>query len=472
MVKDFLYNFSGRIGSVLIGFVRSIIVPRFLGPEMYGLLSLFGLFRIFLEFLDLGISNAYYHHMADLRVKKNANKNFQTETSKYFSAQVLVNVCGIILAIIAAIFFYPKYEKQSAIYIIGICSTIVSHCALRLQSLARQQTIIEKRFKLIAAILLLESFAGSLFAMIGAILYSIIGVLIFQPVEHVVSCIAYLKKTGGVPSFKFDLMKSYRILKNSFCYFYGSLSFVILRYSDSVLIVSLLNVESLGYYALAQAINGNVKLFVHSIHDVLTPDATARIAKAEKVTDLVVDIENQSRLLSGVYLFISANAFILSSILIYLLPRFDDSIAVFKIIVISLTASYFTFYPSLLMRSKRIGKAAVYSNFSIISSIINVGVSYALIIRGYDIIGVAIGTLSANIATTILCFFYIHFFVLEKRLSLSYYASFVGPIATLGTLFFYRSEPMWVLFITFYITFLFLYHRSLKDCINLIRKRI
>lgn len=469
MLKDFLYNFSGKIGATLIGSFRSIIVPRFLGPELYGLLSLFGLFRTFLGFLDLGISAAYYHHMADLRVKKDAGRNFQTETSKYFSAQVLVNVCGIILAIIAAIFFYPKYKHQSGIYIVGICSIIITHCVVRLSSLSRRQAILEKRFKFIAAVTLLESLVGSLFAMIGAIFYSLIGVLFVQPIEQITSCIVYVKKTGGLPSFKIDFRESWKILKSSFRYFYGSFSFVILRYSDRILTISLLSIESLGYYAFSHTLSEHVKLFIASIHEVITPRITEQIAKAGKVADLVYEIEKETRLLFGIILFLTGNAFILSGLIIYILPKFGSSIEVFRILIISLTAALFAFYPSLLMQSKRVGKAAVLSNISIVSSILNIGVSYTLIIHGYGIVGVAIGTLISNIVLTIFCFFYIHYFVLEKGLSVSYYGFLAGPFAILGLLYFFRDESVSVLFILFNIMFLFLHGRNLKGYIKLIR---
>tara|TARA_B100001964_G_C14185860_1_gene578591 strand:+ start:129 stop:1547 length:1419 start_codon:yes stop_codon:yes gene_type:complete len=472
MVKDFLYNFSGRIGSVLIGFVRSIVVPRFLGPELYGVLSLFGMFRVSLGFLDLGIKTAYYHHMADVLVKKKAEDNFRTETSNYFSTQIVVNICGIILTIFAAIYLYPKYEKQSALYIVGICSIIVTHCLSQLHSLARKQTILQKRFKFMATVTLLESFLGSLFAIIGATLYSIVGVLIFQPIEHLASCIVYLKKTGGIPSFKLDLRKSWKILKNSFRYFYGSLSFVILRYSDRVLTISLLSIESLGYYTLAHAISEHIKIFIGSIHEVATPRITERIASVEKITDLVDELEEQTSLLFGITLFLMGNAFIFSELIIYLLPKFGSSIEVFRILIIGLTVGLSSFYPTVLMQSKRVGKAAVLSNISIVSSIINIGVSYTLIIHGYSIIGVAIGTLISHIVRTSFCFFYIHHFVLEKGLSASYYGYLAGPIAIFGLLYFFRDEPIWFLLLFFYTIFLFAYSRDIKECIDLARKKI
>ncbi|MFQ5443571.1 MAG: oligosaccharide flippase family protein, partial [Nitrospinales bacterium] len=445
MLKDFLYNFTGRIGAILIGLLRTFVVPNLLGPVYYGLLNLFGIFRTFLGFLDLGTSTAYYHHTADVMVKENAEETVRKETSNYFSTQIWINGIGITLALFIAYLLYPRYSDHSSIYITGIGSIILSHCFFRLNALARQQVLLEKRFKLMAGVTLLESAVGTLFAIIGAVTLSLVGVLIAQPLEQLVSCVAYLRKTGGIPRIRWNLKESWNILKFSFRYFYGSLSFVILRMADRILIAGLLTMESLGYYSLAHAISENVKTFIASLHEVLNPRITQKIASAEKLTDLTDEIQSQTRLLFGLILYLNANALILSKAIIYILPKFGDSIEVFRILIISLTVALFALYPSLLINSRRVGKAAVQSNATIVSSLVNVSVSYSLILMGYGIIGVAIGTLLSNILMTAFSFAYMHFYILEKQIPASYFGSMLIPFAILAILYYFRDESIWVL---------------------------
>lgn len=436
------------IWSLAINIFLTPYIVHTIGVEKFGIWIIVMILTNYMGLFDLGTNSATVKFIAELYAKK----DFKGISSILFSGFIFNLVTGSILILLVLIllnpiisFFNIKHEYfhettliiKISIILFGV-SNILNVFGSFFSGTQRFQVIKGIDFfltfpNLIATILFLALNYGLM-----GLIYSRIIVVILR----LILITYFLRKTFPPKSINIDftLLSFLKpLLKFGLTMQLSSINQLISQHIDKILIAHLIGISYAAYYEIGSKINNYTKRLLINIVIPLIP-ASSEIYALKDMDRLWQLYNTGSRYLTIISIGVLGFIFMMSDSIIYLWmgEGFEKSRIITKILCVGFAINFIASIPQAIAIG--IGKPSLELKSGTLSLIINVSLSYFLIIfMGYS--GAAYGTTMAFIASS--CYFYIIFLREFRKKIFQSIIFLIGPIISLvsSILFCYLFIP-------------------------------
>ena len=280
LIKNALSNYTGFIVAALVGLFISPIVIHHLGNVAFGLWALFQSFFGYFGLLDLGLGVSVIKYISEFKAKGERD-NINIFGSTIFFTYILLGITGMLVAFslapfITKIFTIPPGYRHIAFYgmlIGGMNIAVIFPMSFQISSLAGHQrydltngiSITRQVIYAISVILLLKHGFGLLELFLLNFILSILTFLI-----------SYSFVVLKYKLIRFNLrLYSIKMLKTAYHYsifaFLNNLAAQGLLNIGSMIIGTVLSVEFVTYYALANKLSGVMLQTVGAIVGISLP---------------------------------------------------------------------------------------------------------------------------------------------------------------------------------------------------------
>lgn len=418
-IKNITVSLSGQIINMLVSFISRTIFINQLGANYLGINGVFSNILSVLSLAELGIGSAIMYSLYEPLAKNDFEKiNGLMNLYKIWYRRIGMVILGLGILIIPFMKFIIKdindIPNIITIYILFLLNSVISY----LFSYSKTLIIADQR-----------SYITTIYTNISYVILNIVQILILiYTKSYILFLVAQILKT-----FIEDILVYYRvkkiypffsnkkvsklnqkdiknIVKNIKAMIYHKVGGVIVSGTDNVIISSIIGVSSVGLYSNYCLIINAIGVIINQIFVSITASVGNLniLETKEKSYDIFKKIFFFNFWISGfcsIALFILLNNFIC----LWLGERYVFSISVVFIIVIN-------FYMSTIRSTAKVYKDSLGLFWNdrykpIIEGIINIVVSIAFA-RKLGIIGVFLGTLISNIATT----FWVEPYVVYKHI--------------------------------------------------------
>jgi len=331
-LQDLLKVLSGNIVSQGIGFLSIVIISRDLGPEQYGVFSLFiAIFTISIQIADFGVSTSYIKYVSENLQK--AKEIFQTVVLSKLVLSLAIIFILFFLSSLISLYFFGTSEYAHVIEFISLSvffhvffGVVVSHFqAIQKIKVFTLLNISHQFLKFISILFIavmfnhqnhLEGFVLSYAYMVVFILFAIL--------------VGNVKKLNQIKAFHFYHFAA--IYKLGFWIFLSSLATVVMMRLDMMMLQKMSNANEVGFYSVAMNLALIFPLITTSLVTTLLPKLDLFL-KEKSIKEYIFKILSNIKYIIGILLFLE----IISPLLIRLLFGNDyiESVLVFQILIVA-----------------------------------------------------------------------------------------------------------------------------------------
>jgi len=240
------YNLTANAATMVLGFIRSVLLMRLLDPEYFGVIALSLFFTTLISpFSVFGIDNV-------LIQKKDPSKVY---FSTHFILRMILGILVLLIGILISPLMLRIYEYQKIIVYIFLFLLLLK---LLEASYSTHNIVIrrELRFGPLAILNLISSLAMTIIAPIiaylGAGIWSLVAEQVIGPIIRWIGF--WLVLHPWRPSLKFNLDQARSLLRFGSVYMSSNLLGILLDRFDDFWVGTYLGSRSLGYYSRAYAL--------------------------------------------------------------------------------------------------------------------------------------------------------------------------------------------------------------------------
>ncbi len=240
------YNLTTNAATMVLGFIRSVLLMRLLDPEYFGVIALSLFFTTLISPLSVfGIDNV-------LIQKKDPSK---VSYSTHFILRIILGILVLLLGILFSPLMLRIYEYQKIVVYIFLFLLLFK---LLEASYSTQNIVMrrELRFGPLALLNLISSIAmtivAPLMAYLGAGIWSLVAEQVLGPIIRWIGL--WLVLHPWRPSLKFNLGQAKSLLRFGSIYMSSNLLGILLDRFDDFWVGTYLGSRSLGYYSRAYAL--------------------------------------------------------------------------------------------------------------------------------------------------------------------------------------------------------------------------
>jgi len=247
--KDISWMVAANILIKPFQVVKSFIVAKYLGPEDYGILKSVELIQMLNKFGDLGFNSTVIREVG-VKDGEKSEEEIQEIKNNAYSSELVLTFALFLAGLISNFFF------QSPIIRYAIIISSIGLFTLKFQNLFNTEATINKRFKLISKLVIIQALLNSVLIIATVSYIKIYAVLVFPIFSTLIIIFLYYKRIN-IP-FKFNFTKSrfQSILKTSIKYTSGTLAFGVFRYTERIIVISLIGLQAVGFFGFADTILG------------------------------------------------------------------------------------------------------------------------------------------------------------------------------------------------------------------------
>ena len=228
---------------------KSFIVAKYLGPEDYGILKSVELIQMLNKFGDLGFNSTVIRDIGSKRGEK-SEEEIQDIKNNAYSAELVLSFTLFIIGLFSNFFF------QSVIIRHAIILSSIGLLTLKLNNLFNTEAILNKRFKLISKLVIIQGLLNSVLIIATVSFIKIYAVLIFPILSTVIILFIFYKKMNIPFEFKFTKLRLQNIFKTSLKFTSGTLAFGVFRYTERIIVISFIGLQAVGFFGFADTILG------------------------------------------------------------------------------------------------------------------------------------------------------------------------------------------------------------------------
>lgn len=387
--KNASWIFIGRAFQLILTFVTTMLVTRYLGPTKYGTITYtFSYVSLFLPICTLGMNDIVVKELIDN--KNDRNTTMGTIISlRFLSSLLSIGFIYLIVKIFTdnPIFPYIAF-LQSLSLVFQIFDTIIYF--YQSQLLAKKTGIILAVSYTLTAIFrivgLLMGKDTSWFAFAVSLDYLVISILL----------LCFYFKDGNKLSFSIDVVKT--LLSKSSHYIFSGIMVVIYSKADTIILGKMIDETNVGYYAAATTLCNAWPFVLTAIIDSANPIIveTFNIDKNEyykKIKQLYAAVFYIS-------LFVAIFVTILAPVIISILygSKYELAVGPLRIVCWATIFSYLGVARTSWMQCEK--KTKYEATLSLLGAIVNVILNIVLI-KLYGIIGAAIALLLTQFLTNV-----------------------------------------------------------------------
>ncbi|MGB4773124.1 MAG: lipopolysaccharide biosynthesis protein [Chitinophagaceae bacterium] len=325
MVRNFIWDLSGKVSGYIISLGTSMILSRILLPEDFGIISIAQIFSLIISVvMEMGLSSALIQQK-DLS---------EEEINVSFTMNLAVVLLLSAVLFIAAPFisdFYGNAKLLVAVRIICIQLVFAGLSVVPMALLYR-----ELKFKEVTGVTSMSALLGALIAVVMAFqgfgFYSLVAQNVIASVVQFATLVLMFKYR---PKMNFAFRNSYKLFSFSFKIFLSTLLNQVFQKVDVLIFGRTYQMASLGYYNRATSIDNILRnVSSSSILNILLPQISRMQGNKPEVEHLYNKVLH---LLCFVFFLVAGGMFLLSDDLILLLygKKWSESGKLLKYVLIS-----------------------------------------------------------------------------------------------------------------------------------------
>ena len=332
---------------MVLGFAKSILVARYLGPALLGKYALISLFIEYFSYYNLGVYSSMTKeasiHYGDPKKKTYINNLFSSSLT--FSTLLLIPFSCLLISIV---WFFPNEVPSELSEYLHIIIALVFFVQVRWFFL-RYFRIIENykiiiSFEIISNLILL---LGVIFFVKNFLLDGLLHLLLLSNVVIFILCISSFRKNF---SFYFDLKLIKKLIIIGFPIMLFTLGEKLFTSVDRIMIASYFTISDLGHYQLGKTFAYGVLMSLDAALFIFYPKIL-KFFNFKK--NSLSKQKNENKLMSiSVYFDIFTMPIIILGIIIlpiiihFILPQYSESVFIMRILLLAYGFQNFAFTPS------------------------------------------------------------------------------------------------------------------------------
>ena len=395
--------------SRLLVSIRGIIIPKILGPNLYGIYNGILILPDFLSHFHFGSLSALKREIP-FCYGKNDFSQAQRIRNLVFS-QYLGTVLFSTFLIFCGITFWgsPRYSPLLIHSLWLVCPLILLQSLVDayLENLLRT----DNRFDILSRSEIFKSLVGFLFMLILIWFWHLYGLIASMILASALKGGYIYYKSDYHFSLVWDFEELKRLLRIGFPIISGVILLTFFNSLDRIMIVRYLDAQQLGYYALGLTFSKFLLIIQNGAYSVLEPKIYRLYGETGEVGGLKKIVWEPILIMTLFYPLILGLAYLGFPYIIHLfLPKYVPSLVCTKIMILG---SFFYIYTEgLYTFIVAINRQGLIIKITVLGILFSMVLNYFLIQKGWGIEGVALGIVGTNMIMGVvyLLFTVNHFF--------------------------------------------------------------
>jgi len=476
-VKNFIYVFSSKFISFIVVLVRGFLVPGYLGPKMYGIISLLHLVKVALGFSNMSMGGAYFRLALNMKGEKEKENKLRILENNVFSFLTISAVLGTIVTVLIPFIFKREDIGLQKLMIFCFSITALQHFFTLFGSFFYTVNYVDKRFKLISMLNVLQPVLSLILILSTIFYWKIYAVFLAELIAVIVVQSIYFHNSRVRPKFSINGVELKKTFLYALPFFLADIGWYLIRFSDRTIISLYLPLEALGIFSFAANLTYHLRIATRSIGEVISPYFFELLGKEKILFNLAGQIKDYTGGIAAVGGLVYLNAIIFCPLIRFILPEYVDSIIVLKILLIVAYVIAIPWLQTLLLGSPRVRKQKYVTITLFISAGINLIASIYLLKIGFGIVGVAIGTLIANTVQTILYLSLSHRIYMRSRETFFYLKLFLPIFLFFLALFVFKKKTLFcfrnsILILFFNAVWILYFRKELQFVLTTARREL
>ena len=382
--KSIVKYSSSKVYMQLLGVVSAFVKPRLLTPELFGLFNILNLIPTYASYMHLG-SRSSMRYLIPYHEKRNEDQKILEIKGAVFYGSLFFNT--VLMIILFSFSLYNSFDIEVKIGLIsmGFVVLLQWYYEYHIAFLKSHQN-----FRLIASSTYIKS-SVTFFLIILIYLYGIYGVYL-SVILSLILVNLYLgikNPFGEIFIFRFNVFSE--LLKIGFPIMLFSISSILIRTSDRIIVSSFLGCEMLGYYGIASMVVGFLTQIPGAARDIIEPRLMQNIEN-NSIEENLKDYFFKPLINTAFYipLLLGTSYFILPVIIPLILPRYIPGITPSQINIIGSYFFILAFPARGIIVANNWQLKALFLMISVL--FINIVLSILLLKSGLGLNGVALGS--------------------------------------------------------------------------------
>ena len=331
-------------------FVKSFVVAKYLGPEVFGILKSVELISMLNKFGSLGFKPTIIRNVITAKAIGDDSEVVSIKNNAY-TGELTLSLLLFLIGLTASLFFEEKIISTAVVLAsIGLFTA-------KLLGVFQTELQLNKRFGSLGRVILYQGIINSIIVIATVPYFTIYAVLIVPSISSIIVTFIAYKMTGAFFKFKVDKKGMLKVLKVSIPLTMGTLAFGVFRYTERFLIISYLGLTAVGIFGFADTIVGIfISLLLGSILKVRAIKIFEELGKANyRLVHKIVVKETMLLMLISVG-FIILIAIGMKIFIPIVLPKWEAAIKITILFSLVLPLKIASSYISFVIKSPTINK--------------------------------------------------------------------------------------------------------------------
>ncbi len=384
LIKDSSVYTGSVVIATFCAMIQNIMVARFLGPEMYGILHIYRLVITYAMHAGLGILWALLREIPFYR-GEGSHEKIEEIKSVTFSSNFLLSAAAAVIVFVAALIM--NRGSNIAIREVSIVAVIIM--AEHMLYFLEHYLLAQKKFTIRSKVKLVYSITNLTGVCILGYYLKLPGVLIAMLIAYLLGIAYAWKAIRFKPHIAFNGKETARLIKIGLPILGNGVTTHLMGTVNKFMIIGFMERVQLGYFGLASMIKQFMGILYMSVFMTIFPSLAERYGKAKtlkSIKNYVLKPIFVSSYLSP--LFLGSIAIAVPMVIKYILPQYASVVLLTQISVISFFfACTYAGIPNFLITIKKINSIYPFRIFAIILSTVLV---YFAIKTGQGLLGIAV----------------------------------------------------------------------------------
>ena len=356
-------------------FVKSLVVARFLGPEVFGTLKSLEMVQMLDKYGNLGF-NATARREIGFAKGKGDYEYERIIRNNTYSAEILLSLLLFIIGLLVSLFLGDRY------YSTLLALVTVSLFLSKICNILSTEALIQKNFILISKSRVISTLCSITFILIFIYWLKLYGVILGNALLGLVGIVYFYKKLSFYYNFSIDIEQFKKIIKISIPLTFNTLSLGTFKYSERILILSLLGSKYLGFFAFASMVTSSfltlIKTFITvRVQDLFEYLGSKKYQKAHNIVFHETLIMVIASLMVIPLIFLATNYF-----LPLILPEWNESKYYINFYSLILVVEIIPIHATNILNSTLVDKVNLVAGCRIFSTILLCIASYIVFLYG------------------------------------------------------------------------------------------
>jgi len=344
-------------------FIKSFMVVKYLGPELYGVLKSVEVIRMLNKFGTLGFNQAVIRNATHAQSKGDVHETTDIKNNAY-SAEIILSLV-LLLAGLSSSFFF-----EEELIVVAIILSSISLFTAKLLGIFTTELQFRKKFKRLGRVTIYQSTINAVLVIISIPFFGIYPALIVPSVSAIIVILITYSSLKSFFDFKLNKKSFIKISRVSIPLSLNTISFGVFRITEKTLIIKYLGLTAVGLFGFAETIVGIfTTIMLSSVMKVKTMQLYEELGKSNYTLVHKIALR-ETIILVIVSLFAMMLAvFALYNIIPIILPEWESALFITFLYGFVLPLKFFGIYVAVIIKSTTVNKIHFTSIVYILSTL-------------------------------------------------------------------------------------------------------